>query len=69
MEKETKAIFTFEEHSIIGGLGSAVAEVLAESNIPKVLFKRIGLPDVYPSEIGNWDYLREKYGFSSDKLD
>jgi len=66
--KETKAIFTFEEHSIIGGLGSAVAEVLAESNIPKVLFKRIGLPDVYPSEIGNWDYLREKYGFSSDKL-
>jgi len=65
--KETKAIFTFEEHSIIGGLGSAVAEILAESNI-SVLFKRIGLPDVYPSEIGNWDYLRDVYGFSPNKL-
>ena len=66
--KETKAIFTFEEHSIIGGLGSAVAEVLAESKMPKVLFKRIGLPDVYPSKIGSWDYLREIYGFLPGQL-
>jgi len=66
--KETKAVFTFEEHSIIGGLGSAVAEVLAESNAPKVLFKRIGLPDVYPSEIGGWDYMRNLYGLSPKKI-
>lgn len=40
--KETKAIVTVEEHNINGGLGSAVAEVLAEANLD-VKFRRIGL--------------------------
>jgi transketolase len=44
--EETKLILTVEEQNIIGGLGSAVAEVLAEANMP-VAFKRIGIPDVY----------------------
>jgi len=66
--RETKAIFTLEEHSLIGGLGTAAAEVLAEANIPKVLFKRIALPDQYPPEIGSRAYLREKYGLSVDGI-
>jgi len=55
---ETKAIFTVEEHSIIGGLGSAVSEVLAESD-SKILFKRIGLKDAFEKTVGNHEYLRK----------
>ncbi|KKN79330.1 hypothetical protein LCGC14_0341120 [marine sediment metagenome] len=54
--RETKAIITIEEHSIIGGLGSAVAEVLAESGEP-VYFKRMGIPDRFCSEVGTHDEL------------
>ena len=65
--KETKAIFTIEEHSLIGGLGSAVAEVLAESE-NKILFKKIALPDKFCNEIGSQEYLREKKGLSVTKI-
>lgn len=46
---ETGAILTIEEHTIIGGLGSAVAEVLAEAGllVPRVRFRRLGIPDVF----------------------
>jgi len=65
--KETKAIFTIEEHSLIGGLGSIVAEVLAESE-DKILFKKIALPDKFCNEIGSQEYLREKKGLSVTKI-
>lgn len=65
--KETKAIFTIEEHSLIGGLGGAVAEVLAESE-NKVLFKRIALPDNFIKESGSQEYLRQKFGLSVEKI-
>ena len=42
----TGAILTVEEHNIVGGLGSAVAEVIAESN-RSVRFRRVGIPDTY----------------------
>ena len=58
--KETKAILTVEDHNIIGGLGSAVAEVLAEENI-SIPFKRIGVPDVF-SVIGEPEQLHNRYG-------
>jgi len=59
--KKYGAMFTLEEHNIIGGLGSAVAEVLAENNYAGT-FKRIGIPDKYCSDVGGVDYLREKFG-------
>ena len=59
--KETKAIVTAEEHSIIGGLGSAVSEVLAEE-CPTIL-KRVGIKDVF-GESGNPNDLLEKYGLT-----
>lgn len=43
--KETKKIVTVEDHSIIGGLGSCVCEVLAENEPTKI--KRLGIPDVF----------------------
>lgn len=54
-------IFTLEEHSVMGGFGGAVAEVIAESGI-KTRFKRIGLTDKFCSEVGDHVYLREKCG-------
>ena len=65
---KTKAIFTIEEHSIIGGLGSAVSEVLAEQG-RKINFKMIALPDAYPKEIGSQEYLRSKLGLSAKDIE
>lgn len=64
--KETGGIVTVEEHSIIGGLGSAVGEVLAE-NEARVRFKRIGVQDVF-CESGEPDELFEKYGLSAQHI-
>lgn len=64
--QETGTVITAEEHTIIGGLGGAVAEVLAESGIP-VKFSRIGLPDIY-STIGAPDDLYARYGLDTDGI-
>jgi transketolase len=61
--KTAKKAMTFEDHNIIGGLGSAVAEALSE-NHPLIL-KRIGLNDVF-GESGTPDGLYKKYGFDKD---
>ncbi|MBA1334270.1 MAG: Transketolase, C-terminal section [Firmicutes bacterium] len=63
--RETGAIVTAEEHSIIGGLGSAVAEVLCES-IP-VPMKRIGVRDTF-GESGTAEDLLEKYGLTAKNI-
>lgn len=65
--REAKKIFTVEEHNIIGGLGTAVAEILAESDWQGE-FRRIALPDKYPSEIGSQEYLCKKYKLDSEGI-
>jgi len=57
--KETNGIITAEEHSIIGGLGAAVAEIIADNNI-STKFLRMGLKDIF-CESGNPADLLEKY--------
>lgn len=64
---ETRAVFTLEEHSIIGGLGGAAAEVLAESGITTT-FKRFGLPSTFSSKVGDQDYIRKYFKISVDAL-
>lgn len=64
----TKAIFTLEEHSIIGGLGSVVAEILAESH-SGIVFKRLGVPDVFAEGIGNQEHMRDLSGISPKKIE
>jgi transketolase len=59
---ETGAVFTLEEHSLIGGLGSAVAEVLAEMEGTRVRFKRIGLPREFAPVAGSQEYMRMAHG-------
>ena len=63
--KHTNHVFTIEDHSIIGALGSAVSEVLSEKYPTKV--SRIGLNDVFPESAPPAD-LYEKYGLSSNKI-
>ena len=53
-------IITFEEHNIIGGLGSSVAEIIAESG-KSIKFKRIGLPDKFSHYVGQHEYQRKKF--------
>lgn len=62
------AIFTVEEHSIIGGLGSAIAEIISEETSKKIRFKRFGVHDKYLHEIGSQQYLRDRHGISAQKI-
>lgn len=66
--RNTRRIVTLEEHSLIGGLGSAVAEVLCESDIRNVRFQRIGLPSVFSKHIGSQEYLQEVYGLDCESV-
>jgi transketolase len=65
LTKKTNCVITAEDHNIIGGLGSAVAEVLSE-NYPCIM-KRIGMEDRY-GESGKPAELYNKYGLSADKV-
>ena len=63
--KETGVIVTAEEHSVIGGLGSAVAEVVSENCPVPVL--RVGVKDTF-GESGKPNELLEKYGLTSNDM-
>ena len=63
--KETKAIVTAEEHSIIGGLGSAVIEALSDEY--PVLVKRVGILDTF-GESGKPKDLIEKYKLTAEEI-
>ena len=63
--KKTNHLYTIEDHSIVGGLGSAVSEVLSENHPSKVV--RIGLNDIFPESAPPKD-LYEKYGLSSEQI-
>ena len=61
----TGGIVTAEDHSVIGGLGSAVAETLSEQR--PTLLQRVGIRDVY-GESGPNDALLEKYGLTAKHI-
>ena len=63
--KETGKVVTVEEHSIIGGLGSAVCDVLSEQAPTKVM--KIGINDTY-GESGPAVELVKKYGLDADSI-
>ena len=64
-----KAIFTVEEHSVIGGLGDAVAGVLLENmERDPIKFKKFGVPDAFAPVTGTREYLNDLFGFSADKI-
>ena len=62
-------IISIEEHNMFGGLGSAVAEVIAEADFKdKKYFKRIAIPDVFPDGYGSQEELMNKYSITSENL-
>lgn len=63
--KKTGAAVTAENHSVIGGLGSAVSEVLGE-HCPAPL-QRVGVKDHF-GEVGATRYLMEKYGLTAEEI-
>ncbi len=62
-------VVTVEEHSVVGGLGSAVAEVLAEGDFdsPKK-FRRMGLPDMFPDAYGSQAELMDRFSITAGKI-
>ncbi len=64
--EDTRRIVTVEEHNVIGGLGSAVADVIAESG-KGCAFTRMGLPDCY-SEVGYPEDLYNYYKLDADGI-
>src|SRR4051812_40805577 len=66
--RETSAILTIEEHSIIGGLGSAVAELLAETEDVRIPFKRLGVPPRFSPRVGTQEYLLAENGLDDNSI-
>lgn len=62
-----KHLITVEEHTIIGGLGGAVCETLAEEGCP-CRVHRMGMPDVYSCIVGTQQYLRQRYGMDDETI-
>ena len=62
----SRLVITAENHTIIGGLGSSVAEVLAGAGIPAPL-RRIGIADTF-AEAGSREYLFAKYGLGTQDI-
>lgn len=62
----SRIVVTAENHTVIGGLGSAVAEALAEAGVPSPL-RRIGVRDVF-AESGSREYLFGRYGLGTQDI-
>ena len=63
---DKKLLVSVEEHSIIGGLGSAIAEYISsKKNTPPLV--KIGLPDAF-CKAATYDFLLNKYGLTAEKI-
>lgn len=64
-----RAVVSIEEHSVIGGLGGALSELLMERGAhPLPRFRRLGVPDVFPGHYGTQAELMAFYGISAANL-
>lgn len=64
----TGGIITIEEHTVVGGLGGAIAEFCLESAIIPQIFYRIGLRDGFSSIVGSQEYLRSRYEMDAPQI-
>lgn len=64
--EKSKVLVSVEEHNVIGGLGSAISELVSSSNNKKPLL-RLGINDNY-AKSGSYDFLKNYYGLSSDMI-
>ena len=66
LARETGAIVTAEDHSVIGGLGGAVAEALGQESPANL--ERIGIPDTFTETALSYDELLDHYGMSVERI-
>jgi transketolase len=66
MARRARIVITAENHTIVGGLGSAVAEALAEAGTSAPL-RRVGIADTF-AEAGSREYLFAKYGLGTQDI-
>ncbi len=66
--RRCRLIVTVEEHNIVGGFGSAVAEIISELDGRTATLKRIGLRDEFASIVGSQNYLRQKYHLTREDI-
>ena len=62
------AIFTVEEHSLYGGLGSLIGKLIAEKIPEKKIFQAFGIQDVFHKEVGSRDYLLDVAGLAPEAV-
>lgn len=65
---ECGIIFSLEEENIIGGLGGAIAEYIAENDDVKCRFKRLGICDAYCDVVGDHAWLQHYFGIDSSSV-
>ena len=66
---DVTVVVTIEEHTVIGGLGSAVTDALVDGCRPRLpLIRRLGIPDVFAAKYGNQDELMEMYGLQPPQI-
>ncbi|WP_165942920.1 transketolase family protein [Marinomonas flavescens] len=65
--KKYKYVVSIEEHQVNGGLGSLIAEIIAENNVD-VFFKRLGINDELITLVGDQAYLRDNIGIDKNSI-
>lgn len=68
LARSSRLVVSIEEHTTTGGLGGAVAEVMAELSSPRAAHVRIGLTAGFSREVGDQEYLRAVYGLSPEGI-
>jgi len=66
--EETGGILALEEHTVIGGLGSAISEYCLQNSVRPNFFISMGLKDTFSSVVGDQKYLRKTYGIDSQAI-
>ena len=66
--KNAKGVFTIEEHSTIGGLGSIVSSLLWQEKATPIKFHAFGFPDAFVTLVGNRDYLLHSVGLAPELI-
>ena len=64
----TRLLVTVEEHTVIGGLGSAVLEVVAEMRPAHPLVLRLGIPDAFVKDYGSQEHLLASFGLDPEGI-
>lgn len=66
--RDTGGIITVEEHTLLGGLGGAVAECCLDAGVTPRFFRRIGVQPGAPSVVGSQAYIRTQYGMDAKAI-